>query len=791
MKKTRNKSFLIVIILFITALTFMTVGFAAYNAMVNIVGSTTLKPDGKIYIKSVEVKSLTATATVDPDPVFTDYGITEFNLSFETDNNLNTQYQAVFEITIANESSYDFLYNTPEYSFTVIKDGNVYSNLITATVSGITNGENITSNTEKAFDVTITFSNPDLVTTGTYIVNGEFIPNLKEDTVGRLIGEVDTSIVGDLRGSNEMAAFTVNVISTYSESKTFTITVADTNKYIVVDSNGLQNHQYTITANNPGEDFTFYVKKATGNFDFNTEIEKVKILVVPSGESGVNVGRVSVRVDTNGPTDTVAPNISNVTVEYNSSNYALLVSWQATDNMGESALDDYTIIPYKKGAGDTYEAQPSVTTVNKSYTFTNLRDGIYYFTVYGKDTDGNVATALEIQRAETTEGHACKSADFDAKWEFTVTYRLSGTTSAFNISNNSTDTAYRFTTYSATLSVSNGYECQITRVTMGGTTKTYSYTNNRITIQSPITGNIEISASASATGGTTPCLVEGTKILLASGMWKNIEDIEYTDLLAVYDHINGGINYVYPIWIEKMGTGSSYIKVTFDDGTILNAYGFHCLFDVDKQEYVDVSRGSQFNAGSRVYKIEDGKLKIVVATNIERIEEEVHYYDVVATTYYNVIANGLITTDIITQNMNILYMFDDKAVFKRYDEVCSWEQLKAEDFNLPKYLFKGFNFANTSYLEGRYVSINAIGDFLAPRTLAPITRDGSIYFIVTTSLDRVNRVNKNYFLYKEGSSYRLPEGKAKYYIETSTNKKYMPGDVVEVENSMHFMAINE
>ena len=325
MKKTKNKSFLIVIILFIAALTFMTVGFAVYNAMVSINGTTTLKPDGKIYIKSVTVKSLSTTATVNPAPTFTDSGITDFNLSFTTDTNLNTVYQAVFEVTIANESSYDFLYNTPEYNFTVLKDGVVYSNLVTTEVTGITNGENIPSNTEKKMDVKIIFSNPDLVTTGVYIINGEFVPNLKEDTVGRLIGEVDTSIIGDLRSPNETAAFTVNVISTYSESKNFTITVSDTNKYIVVDSNGLQNHQYTISANNSGENFTFYLKKATGNFDFNTEIEKVKILVVPSGESGISAGRVSVRVDTNGPTDTVAPNISNVTVEYNSSNYELLV----------------------------------------------------------------------------------------------------------------------------------------------------------------------------------------------------------------------------------------------------------------------------------------------------------------------------------------------------------------------------------------------------------------------------------------------------------------------------------
>lgn len=789
MKKTKNKSFSIVSILFIAALAFMTVGFAAYNAMVNINGTATLKPDGKIYIKSVEVKSKTTTATVDPAPVFTDTGITDFNLSFSTDNNINTQYSATFEVVIANESSYDFLYNYPEYVFTVIKGETIYTNLIEANITGISNGESIASQTEKTIEVTLTFTNPDLETTGVYEVNGGFTPNLREDTVGTLIGEVDETHIGDLTGTNVRAAFTVNVISTYSEAKNFTITLSDTDKYVIVDENGNQNHQYTISANNPGEDFTFYLRKATGEFVFSSEIENVKIYVVPNGESGSYAGRAKVRVDTNGERDTVAPYISNVTVDYTSSNYGLTVSWQATDNKGDSALENYTIIPYKKISESNYEKQTAVTTSNKNYTFTNLTDGTYYFTVYGRDTSGNVATAREIAEAGTGQGHACRSADFNAQWEFTVTYRLSGTTQAFNIQNNSTDTAYRFTTYTSTLSVSNGYEAQITSVTMGGSNKAYTYNNNTINITAPITGNIEISANASSSGGTTPCLVEGTKILLANGKYKNIEDIQYTDLLAVYDHINGGINYVYPIWMEKKGTGSSYIKVTFDDGTTLNVYGFHCLFDVDKKEYVDVSRGSQFNAGSRIYKVENGELKIVTATKIERIEEEVNYYDVVSTTYYNVIANGLITTDIITQNTNILYMFDENAIFKRYDEVCSWEQLKAEDFNMPKYLFNGFNFPNTSYLEGRYVSINEIAEFLEPRTLEPIIKDGSIYFMVTTSLDKVNSTNIDKFLYKEGSMYELPKGDVEYYIETSKNKKYLPGDTVEVEYSIHFMAI--
>ena len=791
MKNTKNKSFIIVIILFIVALTFMTVGFAVYNKMLNINGTALLKPDGKVYIKSVVVSSKTENATVSPDPVFTDSGITDFNLSFDTtDSELSTEYYAIYEITIANESSYDFLYNMPDYTLTVTKDGRTYANLLDIEITGIDKGESIDSNTEKVITAKITFSNPDINNSGTYEVNGEFTPNLKEDTVGRLMGSV-TNTIGDLTGTNQTAEFTVNVMSTYDEAKTFTITVADTDKYVVVDSQGLQNHQYEISANNAGQDFTFYLKKANGEFEFNSEIENVKILIVPTGESGVNAGNVKVRVDTNGETDTVAPTISDVTVEYNDVNNQLLVSWKASDNSGDGALNGYTIIPYKKNDDNNYTAMTSVSVKSdegKSKTIENLADGTYYFIVYGKDTTGNTATAREIQDAKTTPGHACRSADFEAQWEFKVTFKV--TNGTLNKSNNSTEKAYRFTDYETELTPTGNYtSCSVTGVTMGGNTLTnntdYTFTNDgNLKINQPITGDIVVTARASGS-----CLVEGTKILLADGKYKNIEDIRYTDLLAVYDHINGGITNVYPIWIEKKYKGFGYLKITFDDGTIIKAFMEHCLFDVDKKEYVDVFKEDQFGIGSRVYKIEDGKLKIITTTNIENIQEEIYYYDVMSTTYYNVIANDLITTDTFSQNVNYLYMFDENAIYKRWDEVCSGKQLEAKDFNMPEYIFKGACLRNTANTEGKYTSVNQIADSIAPRTLKPITKMGKPYFMMTTSLDNVNKYNVNKFLCREGSTYILPKGNVKYYIETSTNKKYMPGDSVEVEYSMYFKAI--
>lgn len=788
MKKTKNKSFIIIVILFIVALAFMTVGFAAYNQLLNISGTATLKPDGKIYIKSVQVTSKTPNATVSPDPVFTDAGITDFNLSFATDNNLSTQYYAVYEITIANESSYDFIYRQPNYNLTVTKGGVTYNNLLTITTSGITNGETIASNTQKVITATITFTNPDIDNTGTYVVNGEFTPDYKEETVGSLTGAVNTQTIGDLTGSNQMASFTVDVISTYDTAVTFTISVADTDKFVAVDSGGTQAPQHTITANNPGQSFTFYLKKDSGTHVYNSEIENVKIVITPTGESPVNCGKVKVRVDTNGPRDTVAPVISNVTAAYSGSNYGITVSWSATDNSGPTALDTFTIIPYKKNQDNSYTAQTPVTTSNQSYTFTGITEGdTYYYTVYGKDTEGNKPTTGEINGATENSGHACRSADFTGQWEFTVTYSLSGNGTFVGLSNGDTDTAYRFTDYTHQLRTNTtGGNVTVNSVTMGGETKTYTYSNNQIRITNPITGNIIIDATAS-------CLVEGTKILLANGQYKNIEDIKYTDLLKVYDHVNGGVTECYPIWIEEEGTSDYYRDITFDDGDNLKIVNSHFIFDADKNKYINAGNDDECKIGTKVYKWKNDKLEIATIVNIEDKEERVKYYNIVSTNYYNIIANDVITTD-PTSSISNVYGFKENMLYSDGFEKIS-KGLKLPYMlvakSIPYYLYKGLNLQNALVLiNNKELDTEFLVDFINTHTVEPITKDGNRYFMMTTSIDNVNDENLEEYLYKEGSYYKLPKNGAKYFLNTFTNKKYKPGKKIKVENSIHFKAIN-
>ena len=778
--KNKNKNNKILILLVVFALAFMSVGFARYNKTINFNGTAIVKPDGDIYIKSVTLYSSTESA--EADPFVTAQGGINFGLSFITNSNENTEYEAVFKIVIANDKFSDYVYNLQDYRPKVYKDGIEYTDIIEFNITGIERGEKIPSKTEKEITATFKFTNPSLTELGTYNIDGDFIPDLSEEKIARLMGTVDTTTVGDLRGTNELARFSMNVVSSYDTSKTFTI-IADSEKYVTRNLNNTGTPEYEISANNPGQNFEFYLAKVDGA-EYTSEREYVKILLVPTGETGSNTGRVTVLVDLTGEKDTEPPKISSVTPTIENAEGNISVSWIGTDNSG--SIESYTIISYKSDGTKLEEI--TLSSSSESHTFTGYEEGSYYFIVYGTDSSGNTASSSDIANAQVGEGVASKSSNIEAKWNFTVRHTTDG-----HVTYTGGNTAKRGTAYTSRVTSNNTREYNnptrdgIT-ITMGGESYTsFLFSNNTITINPPITGDIVINVTTTLAG----CLVEGTKILLASGKYKNIENIKYTDLLKVYDHVNGGTTDVYPIWIEKEATENRYRELIFSDGSSLKTIFNHSIFDVDKKKYINVANDEECKIGTRVYKWEDDKLKIVTIADIVDKIEQVKYYNVVSTNYYNIIANGFITTDTTASVANV-YGFKENAIYSDNFYKCQTEAKLPYLFVsfLPHYLYKGLNIEHARAFLKCDLNIGLIKKFVGELTVEPLTRQNERYFMVSTSLDNINENNAEQYLRKEGSYYKLPENKAKYFIDTFSHKVYKPGQKIKVENSIHLKAIN-
>lgn len=149
-----------------------------------------------------------------------------------------------------------------------------------------------------------------------------------------------------------------------------------------------------------------------------------------------------------------------------------------------------------------------------------------------------------------------------------------------------------------------------------------------------VTGNGSITFAADS------CFVEGTKITLADGSTKNVEDITYDDELLVWDFYNGKLNSAKPIWIMVERVANCYKKVILDDGTILRLVGdggkCHRVYDVDEQKF----RYANECVGHRVYK-QDGSIATIVSCEI--VEEQVKYYNLTTDKYLDCFAEGVLT----------------------------------------------------------------------------------------------------------------------------------------------------
>ena len=780
-KREIKKQNLIIIISFILALAFMTIGYANYNRMLNFSGTAVVKPDGTVYIDSV---TLTSNSHATANPVVTNGSDIDFNLSFTTIADNTATYEAVFTVVIKNDSSYDYTYRVPVYSPTATNEIKDYSNYISYEINGITSGEKISKKSQKSFTITFTFVNPK-TETDTYIIDGDFVPTFDENTVERILASTDNTATGDLTGNNTLARFTVDVTSTFDTHKSFTIYV-ESDKFVTrnLDNTGLPT--YTISAHNPGQSYDFYIAKAQ-NAQFSNGNQRVKLYIETEDGAIINLDKVTVLVDVNAPgnVDNDPPIISNVVLTQNVSQGSATLTWNGSD---PSNVSDYVITLYKNGVAQTPIHTNSDT---ENYSFTNLDEDTYYCVVYGVDTNGNYPNSNTISGASPQQGYACRSVDTQLQWIYNVTFvNNSRVTYSNNPSTANWGQAYTCTIRSSnTSNYDHPTQSQITVTMNNQPYNDFTYnTNNGLVTINPVTGDIQIKATATA---VETCLVEGTKILLADGTYKNIENIQYTDLLKVYNHVTGETTEIYPLWIERLGKSDYYRKLTFSDGTTLKTSGKHGVFDVDQRKYIDVLNEEDCKVGTRIYKLKNDKLIPVTITKIEDINENIRHYDVISSIYYNIIADDVLTAD-MTSCVSNEYGFADNATYgDNYENIVNGPKIEYESVPfIPYYLYKGFNIENTYCVISSNFNMDLLNRIFSNHTAEPIMRFGKRYFMMTTSLDKYNLTNPGQYLFEEGSIYKLPEEGAKYFVNTATNIKYEPGEMVKVEFSTHFKAIN-
>lgn len=772
---SQDKKNIIVTSAVVTSLSFMTVGFAAYDKELQFLGNVAVQKLGIVEITNISLIN-SSNLYSSSAPTF-DNGQAEFHVVFQGTGSSSDVYKAVYQIEIFNGSFKDYVYSGFNYNPTVTITSGTGEGTLEVITEGINNGDIIQSGSSKSFTVTLYLNATD--NNSTYSTDLTTNLDFSVENTGSLVGSI-SPLVGDLTGNNKLAPFNLEVINTFNYDRDFILNLSDSN-FSIVDANGNNIETLNIGANET-KSYSFFIK-ANEDSVFLTNSYPVVMVMSSAGIDNVNIGTINLSVDIYEEKDTSKVEVGNATLSIDDTNGTFIANWDRIDTGGTS-VKNYTLMLYKDDVLlETVNTNSGLT----SYTFTGMEEGNYYFIVYGEDEAGNTGLN-DINNATTANGYATKSDSTQMKWIFNVTYSLS------NLTHNGASTAELNKSYSVTLSTtSTNYQLPSSvTITMDGVILsvnddyTYNSSTGLITINK-VTSDVTIEA----TGNWNICLVKGTKIRLSDGTTKNIEEITYNDLLQVYSYELGRIVFEYPIWIEKTNFTNYYQKIIFSDGEELKTVGFHGVYNLDINEFVSVIDKEKFYVGSSIAKIdEDGKIKRVKVVSIEYVEEEVQYYHVVSTRYYNVIANNILTTDGTTILSN-LYGFNDDLTWKNpnFDDLYSYDEF--DDF-MPYYMFKGLRVEEGKNLIKFGLSKEVFKDYLQKNQLNPhmILEPNKVnnrrIWKVKTSDDEEVEVY-------EGETYILKEPKNKenfigwYY--TGDNKYYLPNDKITIWFGSYFEAI--
>jgi hypothetical protein len=181
-----------------------------------------------------------------------------------------------------------------------------------------------------------------------------------------------------------------------------------------------------------------------------------------------------------------------------------------------------------------------------------------------------------------------------------------------------------------------------------------------------------VTADGSLNTGNYSCFVKGTKITLADGTTKNVEDITYDDKLLTWNFDDGKQDNADIFWIAKESKALLYWEVTFSDNTKLGLVGAknksHRLFNLEQGKF---AYPQDFNEGEHTIK-EDGSL--VTITSCVKLQKEVTYYNLATSKRLNNYANGILTGCRFTNIypiQDMKYVKDDRPLIAReeYKEI--------------------------------------------------------------------------------------------------------------------------
>ena len=155
-----------------------------------------------------------------------------------------------------------------------------------------------------------------------------------------------------------------------------------------------------------------------------------------------------------------------------------------------------------------------------------------------------------------------------------------------------------------------------------------------------VTTNVGTIWSTVAAGSTGLCLIAGTRVTMADGTTKLIEDISYSDQIQVWDFDTAGFASATALWIKRVETAVAYNELMFSDGSVLRTVDQHRIFNKQAGAFT-YPMTDDTPLGTITYTVDDAE---VVLVGKRVVTGTVDYYNVITDGHMNLFANGILTS---------------------------------------------------------------------------------------------------------------------------------------------------
>lgn len=185
------------------------------------------------------------------------------------------------------------------------------------------------------------------------------------------------------------------------------------------------------------------------------------------------------------------------------------------------------------------------------------------------------------------------------------------------------------------------------------------------------------------------CFVENTKIAMADGTFKYVQDVELGNEVVIFNFDEGRINKEKVLWVAEESVAPCYWEMVLEDGTILKTVGAkgksHRIFNDTKKTFMypqDFDKADAVLTDHGIYKM----------ISLEKIYSKVKYYNLTSKFHDNIFAEGVLCGS----RFSMPYVVDDNYKFIKEER----NFYKREDFKeIPDDLFYGLRINEQPCLE--------------------------------------------------------------------------------------------